>query len=295
MKYLQEIVNDSNLVEAWRFSSLAIDAAPFRSMRIKQGGYGLHGETFWLQRTANRKFHVFVYTLGGEGEILLEDGTLLHQKRGDLFISWSRGQGHREKTIGTEPWSMLWLTIWEDSPYIPLTDKDWEVRNSIQFIDNMAAIATNITKEERTADKRSYEALQLYERLFLIDFERSLSISEIPMLNEHRANLDSLWNKVVSRLYEDWTIPKLAAEAGYSRAHFIRLCQEVHKKNPGEIVKDMRMKQAEVILKNSSTPIQHLAERVGFPNVSTFSTAFKAYSGLTPRDFRKKNGNPKVE
>lgn len=287
MRYLQEIINDSNLVEAWRFSSLAIDAAPFKDLRVKQGGYGLHGKTFWLQRISKRKFHVFVYTVSGEGEILLEDGTLLHQNRGDLFISWSRGQGHYERTVGDEPWGMLWLTVWEDSPYFSITEKDWEMRNCIEFVDNMSMIAKNIIKEERTADKRSYEALLLYEKLFLLDFERSLCLSKIPILNEHRIKLEALWDKVVSRLHEDWPLVRLSEEAGYSRAHFIRLCQEIYGKNPGEIVRDMRMKQAEVILRNSTTTIQQLAERVGFQNISTFSTAFKAYSGQTPREFRK--------
>lgn len=293
MRFLQEIIYDHNLVEAWRFSASAIDAKPFSDARIKQGGYGFHGKSFWLQRIRNRKFHVFVYTVSGEGIITLEDGTELHQKRGDFFISWSRGQGHAERTISDEPWEMLWLTIWEDSPLFKVSDKDWEMRNCIEFIDNMTVLAKNITKEERTTYDRGYEAMILYERLFLLDFERSLSLSEKPKYGTHRAKLEILWDKVVSQLYNDWSISRLSEEAGYSRSHFIRLCQEIYGKNPGEIVKEMRMLQAQVILRNSTTSIEKLAERVGYQNISTFSTAFKDYSGMCPREYRKKHSSIK--
>lgn len=288
MKFSKEVVHEPEKGLKRHLSSIAIGAQPFSLAKVKQGGYGYHGDDFWLQRISQRGFHVFVFTISGHGEITLEDGTLLEQNPGDIFVSWSTGQGHYERTPKGEEWEMLWITLWDSTPFTSPTCSDWYMLNNKR--DGMIVLRNlmlQIFNEELYDDARSPEALELYEKLFLIYLERVLNLTENYTSSSHREKLQPLWDKVALHLDEEWKIERLSEEAGYSRSHFVRLCLELYGKNPGEIVRKMKMHQAEVMLRNSDLSIGLLAERVGFKSLSTFSSAFKDYFGITPREYRK--------
>ena len=49
------------------------------------------------------------------------------------------------------------------------------------------------------------------------------------------------------------------------------------------------MQRAKVMLSTSATPIQQIADRLGFQNQSHFGTFFKRHEGCSPKDFRTHN------
>lgn len=49
------------------------------------------------------------------------------------------------------------------------------------------------------------------------------------------------------------------------------------------------MQRAKVMLSASATPIQQIADRLGFQNQSHFGTFFKRHEGCSPKDFRMRN------
>ncbi|ETX21658.1 bacterial regulatory helix-turn-helix s, AraC family protein [Vibrio parahaemolyticus IDH02640] len=49
----------------------------------------------------------------------------------------------------------------------------------------------------------------------------------------------------------------------------------------------MRMEYAARLLRSTEWPIQHIGEIVGYPTSANFSTRFKAWSSMTPREFRQ--------
>lgn len=54
-------------------------------------------------------------------------------------------------------------------------------------------------------------------------------------------------------------------------------------------LKNYRMKQAEVLLCETSQPVGEISRRVGYESHSKFSRAFCQYSGLSPLRYRKLN------
>lgn len=56
-----------------------------------------------------------------------------------------------------------------------------------------------------------------------------------------------------------------------------------------ELVTEVRLELSRFYLQNGILPITRIAEHVGYKNVSTFSTAFKKHTGLTPRRWRQQN------
>jgi AraC-type DNA-binding domain-containing proteins len=285
MKYEKEIVCEPTGYIKRHLSSTLIKAEPFATAKIKQAGYGLLDKGFWLQRVAKRGFHVFVFTLSGSGRFIMEDGTEITVSQGDAFISWSSGQGHYEATEGSV-WEMIWFTVWDSSPRFLPTGMDYEIRR-FSTASRLNEYFQLIMEEELYLDSRSREAIELYESLFLITVERSLGIAEANAIKRSRLQLIPLWEKVSKTIDKPWSVSELCREANMSKAHLNRLCNELYHTAPGEKIREMKMLQASLLLRNSVKSISEIAEDVGYFNISTFSNAFSQYFGMSPRQYRK--------
>ncbi|MFA6846485.1 MAG: helix-turn-helix domain-containing protein [Sphaerochaetaceae bacterium] len=285
MQYLREIVHEPEGFDKRHLSSFIIDAPPFANAKIKQGGYGILGTDFWLQRIAKRGFHVLVLTISGRGRFTFEDGTTHIAEPGEAFISWSSGQGHHEQTIGPEPWEMIWLTIWDTTTRFVPDALDWETLR-ISHPEILKDYFLHIMQEELYLDSKSEEAMELYEQLFLITLERNLGWTEGPELKRKRLALVSLWEIVTKKIDQNWPVETLCEEAHISRSHLSRICTELYHMAPGEKVRELKMTQAKVYLRNSALTIGEVAGSVGYDNIATFSTAFSQFCGCSPRAFR---------
>ena len=103
--------------------------------------------------------------------------------------------------------------------------------------------------------------------------------------------LDQLWNRVASKLADDWTLSGLAREADYSKEHLRRLCHRHLGRSPMHQVTCLRMRYAADLLAATAQPIKFLARRVGYQSPFTFSKAFVKWSGWRPSEYRRKRIN----
>ncbi|MER6126756.1 helix-turn-helix domain-containing protein [Streptomyces sp. NPDC001795] len=92
----------------------------------------------------------------------------------------------------------------------------------------------------------------------------------------------------------DWADPELdlgvvAAHAGYSRYHFIRAFKAAYGETPGQYLTHRRIERAEDLLRTANLSVTEICHLVGFSSVGTFSARFKAWTGLTPSDYRTKH------
>lgn len=69
---------------------------------------------------------------------------------------------------------------------------------------------------------------------------------------------------------------------------FIRRCQYT----PMKYLANLRMMEAERLLIESDATMTHIAESVGYDNPSNFARAFKQFTGMSPREYRKCYGRP---
>ena len=54
-----------------------------------------------------------------------------------------------------------------------------------------------------------------------------------------------------------------------------------------DYLKDVRMEKAKELLENSSLSAKDIAVKVGFQNVTYFSTVFKKETGLSPAEYKR--------
>lgn len=89
----------------------------------------------------------------------------------------------------------------------------------------------------------------------------------------------------------DLNVDFIAREVGLSRVHFYRKMKTLTNQSPHSFIRNIRMKQAARLFDAGHQNINDVMYAVGFSNTSSFSSAFKAVYGVSPRDYIKdKNG-----
>lgn len=287
MRYSREIVHSPKNFEQWHFSHTLLKRQNFTLMEIKQGGYGVLDTDFWVERISKKGFTIVILTLSGKGRIVMEDDTEIIVGQGEAFISGPDGQGHREETLGPEPFEHIWMMLGPSSALIPYPDFDYRVL-PINQVTLLRELIRMIIKEDLTGSDRDEAGLDQSERLFTHLVRRMLKpAAENTIVRSRSAQLADLWNKVSQHLENVWTVDDLCSIMNCSRSHLTRLCQEYYKQSPGEKVRAMKMEYAKILLSSSTSTIHEIAESVGFSRASLFSSSFAAYEGMSPREYRQ--------
>ena len=90
----------------------------------------------------------------------------------------------------------------------------------------------------------------------------------------------------------DISVNKLAAAAGMSVNHFIRIFQHEQGPTPMKFVRRLVINKAINLLAYSSLSLLQISEMLNFPDQHTFSRSFKRETGLAPGHYRRKNKEP---
>jgi AraC-like DNA-binding protein len=89
-------------------------------------------------------------------------------------------------------------------------------------------------------------------------------------------------------LRTDFSLPDLARQLGTSVHTLSQVINEGLGKNFFEMTAEYRVEEAKRLLKEQSNiKIEEIAEQVGYNSKSSFNTAFKKITGMTPSEFRK--------
>jgi AraC-like DNA-binding protein len=83
-----------------------------------------------------------------------------------------------------------------------------------------------------------------------------------------------------------WTVARLAAAVGVSRAAFARRFHDLVGEPPMTFLANWRMALAADLLREPGAVVGAVARQVGYSSPFTFSTAFKRTYGVAPRAYR---------
>jgi AraC-like DNA-binding protein len=85
---------------------------------------------------------------------------------------------------------------------------------------------------------------------------------------------------------EGITVADTAAHVGVDRTHFSKKFSRAFGMPPSKFLQMLRMNEAARLLKQTADPISRISHTVGFPDVYTFSRAFKNYFAEAPNRYR---------
>ena len=77
----------------------------------------------------------------------------------------------------------------------------------------------------------------------------------------------------------------LCADVGISRVHLNRKLKEFGLEPPSILIRKCRMKQAARLLAENKVNVSEVAYRIGFSSHSYFSSSFREFFGLSPKEF----------
>ncbi|PKD15922.1 hypothetical protein APR41_11315 [Salegentibacter salinarum] len=83
-------------------------------------------------------------------------------------------------------------------------------------------------------------------------------------------------------------VEMVASELGISRVHLYRKLKQLTNQSAGELITNIRLKEAANLLASKKINIAEVAYAVGFSSTSKFSTKFKDLYGMTPTNYRQK-------
>lgn len=114
----------------------------------------------------------------------------------------------------------------------------------------------------------------------------SLACPQDKMLQYHEKFKQVL--KYIDQNYmEEISLDTLAEIAGYSKFHFSRLFKQFNSMSYLQYINLRRVRAAETLLLDPSTPITEVAMQAGFTSLSTFNRIFKEIKHCTPSSYQR--------
>lgn len=97
---------------------------------------------------------------------------------------------------------------------------------------------------------------------------------------------------IVERICDVWEVmprvSELAEMAGVGERQLLRLFRQRKGTSLAEFIRETRLEKARFLLGQTDTPLKQVAYRLGYSSHSTFTTAFRRDTGVTPATFRSR-------
>lgn len=117
------------------------------------------------------------------------------------------------------------------------------------------------------------------------------TLSESKILHGTPASAGSWLQKAKDYLeihYADGiTIESVAEYVGIDRTHFSKAFNKAFGLSPMKFVQQLRMNEATLLMKQTDYRLAEIAQSVGYPDLFSFSKAFKKQLGVSPNTYRK--------
>ena len=128
--------------------------------------------------------------------------------------------------------------------------------------------------------------------LLAIFIERQLKARDPHAIDKRRTSaagkLVARYSSLIARDYAaQRSVTDYAAELDVTPTHLTRVCQATCGRSALNLLNDRINYEACILLRESRTPVQTIAERLGFGSAAYFTRSFKRSTGMNPTDFRR--------
>ncbi|MCI9059032.1 MAG: helix-turn-helix domain-containing protein, partial [Lachnospiraceae bacterium] len=116
-----------------------------------------------------------------------------------------------------------------------------------------------------------------------------VAVNKLEPIQQTEQCRDERLNQIMNYIQEHYltvTLDELTEKMHLSKPYLSKYIKEKSGKTFGDIVKNVRMKKARTLLKNTSMTVENIADSVGYQNVEHFNRLFKKKYGMTPVQFR---------
>lgn len=112
------------------------------------------------------------------------------------------------------------------------------------------------------------------------------SIANIELKSQDQILMQKVQQIIKEKIsHRDLNVELLADTIGISRVHLHRKIKEITGLSARDYLKNIRMKQASLLLTDRNLTISEIAYAVGYSNPAHFSASFKAFYGVSPTEY----------
>ncbi len=116
---------------------------------------------------------------------------------------------------------------------------------------------------------------------------RVLNAVKTDVFTDERDAVDFALQRLENNYFHELDVTALAAEFGYSRAHFTTLFTKKTGESPYRYLTRIRIEKAKTLLCETDLSVEEIAFSVGFFSAVRFCDLFKKRVGCTPSEFRR--------
>lgn len=248
-------------------------------------------------------YYSFTLTLKGEAVIIL-DGTETSLRTNEMFICppgihfsmESASEDYEAITLVAEENFTLGISEVRNvirAAYLPIMLKKGAMSSlkeegAALIKDRMLEIYRYYYKENQ---EYRAESLRLLFAIFILDIlniQKGLCIDR-SLFTDHAANMLVDFIQLLHQHYrEHHDIPFYSSKLSVTPIYLSRVIKKLTGRTVMDFVNRMLQIDASIMLANTDTPIARIAEALNFANPSSFCKFFVRETGMSPREYRKK-------
>jgi AraC family transcriptional regulator len=232
------------------------------------------------------------------------------QEDGQPWITNRIQKGSFFLTTGGSPYYIRWRAV-SNEPFetmlvfieLPVLQRALEevfgddascarLRDASAFNDEGLNSLLGLLREELMREQASPPFVQSLAQVIAIYLGRNYGVvdeearSSSPSLPGYKLRQITDW--MAGHIAEDFSLDRLAAQAGLSKFHFQRLFKSALGVAPSRYHINLRMNLARRLLRETKKNVVEVALEVGYANPSHFAQLFRRETGLSPSDYRRK-------
>lgn len=117
--------------------------------------------------------------------------------------------------------------------------------------------------------------------------DKYLSPREFDIRIKNLERFDKLFKHIEKYYFEKISTDDCAKMLNITESHFCHLFKQITGKSLSMYINQLRVKKAEILLRDTPMNVTEVALAVGFSDIAYFSRRFMQISGITPTTFRK--------
>ncbi len=108
--------------------------------------------------------------------------------------------------------------------------------------------------------------------------------------NPNNDHISTVLNYIHANYQKDLSLPELANYVHLTPYHFSRLFKKVTGSTFVSYINDFRINKAKEMLTDTALTVTEIGKKSGFSNMNNFYRTFKKSTGMTPHEFRNRDG-----
>lgn len=170
-----------------------------------------------------------------------------------------------------------------NAPVLPVSEED------VTRLNDFFSVMSSLAKDKKMPHRKKMIRTMLQTFLYGVDsiYQPEFNYQKKRLTRKEELNFQ-FQNLLVNCFEDQRSVSFYAEQLNVTAKYLSESVKEISGKTAGELIDDMVILEAKVLLKNSNLTIYQVADMLHFSDQFLFSKFFKNHTALSPSEYRKK-------